>query len=86
MARNPRLPTFPSDLPGGFPGARATLQAVAFWVGVLLPLAHVPLLLLVDHGRVVDADVVAGLLAVNAVACIVGHGHEPSRSNPGAER
>lgn len=80
MARNPRLPSFPSNLSRAVLSARSTVQAVAFWIGVLLPLAHVPLLLLVDHGRIVEVDVVARLVVINAVACLVGHGHDPSRS------
>lgn len=81
MAHSPRLPSLPSNLPHAVVGAQAMVQATAFWIGVLLPLAHVPLLLLADHGRMVDPHVIAGLLAVNAVACFVGHDHDPSGSD-----
>lgn len=77
MARSPHLPSSSPNLSNAVLGARSTVQATAFWIGVLLPLAHVPLLLLVDHGRIVDVDVVARLVALNAAACLIGHGHDP---------
>jgi len=83
MARSSRLPR-PLDRPTRAALRVATVvRAVAFWTGVLLPLAHVPLLLLVDQGRVDGLPLVARLLVANAVAVVVGHGHDPSGPGPG---
>lgn len=80
MARSPRLPSFPSDLPRAVLDAHDAAQAVAFWLGVLLPLAHVPLLLLANVRNGVGVDLAVGLVTLNAVACVAGHGHEPAGS------
>lgn len=47
---------------------------VAFWVGTLLPLTYVPLL----AGGVLTAGpaTFGGLVAVNVVAMVLGHGHK----------
>lgn len=81
MASSTRLPSFPSALTHAVLTLQSAVQAIAFWTAALLPLALVALLLLIDRGRVVDADVVAGLVALNVVACLIGHGHDPSRSS-----
>lgn len=80
MARNPRLPSFPSDVSHAVFALQTAVQAIAFWTAALLPLALVALLLLVDRGRTVDVDIVAGLVAINVVACILGHEYDPSQT------
>ena len=52
------------------------LRRLAFWGSVLLPLAYVPLLSGVAGDRPL---LVAGLLSLNAVCLLVGHGHSPDR-------
>ena len=53
--------------------AMAPVRFVAFWAAVALPFLYVPLLFDgIDGGR---AIVFLGLLAANAVALVVGHGH-----------
>lgn len=79
MARSSRLPSFPSVLSHAVLTLQSAIQAVAFWIAALLPLALLALLLLVDHGRIVDVDDVAGLVAINVVACVIGHEHDPSK-------
>lgn len=56
---------------------RAAVQAAAFWIGVLLPLAYVPLLLFTESSRIDGFGLLARVVAINALACIVGHGYEP---------
>lgn len=58
--------------------ALRTCRCLAFWLGVVLPLSYVPLLLLVDVGVVEDFDLVVHLAAVNGLAFVAGHEHEPS--------
>jgi len=50
------------------------VRGVAFWAAVVLPIASLVVLFL---GPVTAADLatLAGLTAVNAVALVVGHGH-----------
>jgi hypothetical protein len=56
-------------------GLVALLQGAAFWIAALLPLAYVPLL---AAGVVADHPVgFLGLAAGNAVAFVVGYGHDP---------
>lgn len=78
MARNPFLRHRPNRLSRATLRARTTVQAAAFWIGVLLPLTHVPLLVLVDLGRFGSVGLVVQLLVANVVACVLGHGHDPT--------
>ena len=50
------------------------LEAVAFWSAIALPFLHVPLLL---RGLETTGELFTffALLVLNAVAIIVGHGH-----------
>jgi hypothetical protein len=49
------------------------VEAASFWASVLLPLAYVPLLYAgPDH-----LWTVLGLVALHAVALVLGHGHHP---------
>ncbi|NHX37076.1 MULTISPECIES: hypothetical protein [Halolamina] len=51
------------------------VRAAAFWSAVALPLTYVPM---VATGAMWDLPVVFSvLLALNAVAFLVGHGHDP---------
>jgi len=51
------------------------VRAAAFWSAVALPLTYLPM---VATGAVWDRPVVfCALLALNAVAFLVGHGHDP---------
>ena len=53
----------------------APVRAAAFWSAVALPLAYVPL---VATGAAWDLPLVfCALLALNALAFLVGHGHDP---------
>jgi hypothetical protein len=59
-------------------GARQGLRTVAFWAAVALPFVYLPPLLV---PVAVDAQVVAALVAVHAVALLVGHRHRlPERA------
>ena len=56
-------------------GAVATaVRGVAFWAAVVLPLASL-FVLFVGPVTVGDLGTVAGLTTANAVALVVGHGH-----------
>lgn len=61
----------------------AAPQAVAFWSAIALPIAYAPLL----YGGLTSGDLVllAGLVAVNLLAFVLGHGHL-SDVEPRAER
>ncbi len=48
------------------------VQAVAFWVGALAPLAYLPLF---ATRTVTDPVAFLGALALNAVALLCGHGY-----------
>jgi len=51
------------------------VRTAAFWSAVALPLTYLPM---VATGAVWDLPVVfCALLALNAVAFLVGHGHDP---------
>lgn len=51
------------------------VRAAAFWSAVALPLTYIPM---VATGAVWDQPVVfCALLALNALAFLVGHGHDP---------
>jgi hypothetical protein len=52
------------------------VRAAAFWSAVVLPLAYLPL---VATGAVWEMPLTfCALLALNAVAFLVGHGHDPA--------
>jgi hypothetical protein len=51
----------------------APLRALSFWTAVLLPLAYLPLL--ADGLAGGEASVLFALVAVNAVALLLGHEH-----------
>jgi hypothetical protein len=55
--------------------ALTAVRAVAFWTAVLLPLAYLPLFLAGVAGAV-DSVVVATVVALHAVAVLVGHVHD----------
>lgn len=50
-----------------------SVEAVAFWLAVALPFLYLPLMLNGFTGQ--EAIAFAALLAVNAVALVVGHDH-----------
>jgi hypothetical protein len=56
----------------------APLRAVAFWTAALLPFAYLPLL--ATGTATARPAAFAALLAVNAVAFVVGHGHNRGAS------
>lgn len=56
------------------PAVAAQLRRLAFWGTVILPAVHLPLLSGVAGDR---SPLVAGLLALNAVCLLVGHGYSP---------
>ncbi|WP_435119457.1 hypothetical protein [Halolamina sp. C58] len=54
------------------------VRTAAFWSAVALPLVYLPL---VATGAVWDQPLLfCALLALNAVAFLVGHDHEPTRA------
>lgn len=56
-----------------------TVTAVCFWVAALLPFVYLPVLVSgVDSAA--RFAVVVGLLALNAVALVVGHDYPTTRS------
>jgi hypothetical protein len=68
------LPSSVENTPA--PAVASQLRRLAFWGSVLLPFAYVPLLSGVAGDRPL---LVAGLLALNAVCLLAGHGHSPDR-------
>lgn len=52
-------------------------RTVGFWLGVVLPFLHVPLLFVVGFTETTTPALV-GLWALNAVAIVVGTNHEPA--------
>ena len=52
---------------------RTAIEAVAFWIAVILPIAYVPPLLGVPPH--LGTNTLLGLLGVHALAVIVGHGY-----------
>lgn len=54
----------------------AAVEWAAFWVAALLPVAALPLYAALQYA-VLDPAVVAGAAAVNLLALVVGHGHDP---------
>jgi hypothetical protein len=77
-------PADPEDRPGPLADALATaarslsafLRTVAFWLAVVLPFLHVPLLVLVGFTDATTPALV-GLWGLNVVALAAGAGHEP---------
>jgi hypothetical protein len=60
------------------PAARRIVQRVAFWTAIVLPFLYLPLL----AGGLSSASVTLaflGLLALNALAVVVGHPHMGER-------
>jgi hypothetical protein len=55
----------------------AFARTVGFWLGVVLPFLHVPLLLFLGLTESTTPALV-GLWGVNAVAVAVGAGHDPA--------
>jgi hypothetical protein len=53
------------------------LRTVGFWAAVSLPFLHVPLLL-TGLDSTADTLAFAGLFALNLLALLLGHGHDPS--------
>jgi len=75
------VPVTGDDLPSSVASVAASLlgpvRTAAFWSAVGLPLVYLPL---VATGAVWNRPFVfCALLLLNAVAFLVGHGHEPSR-------
>lgn len=66
------LPTSIEETPA--PAVATQVRRLAFWGSVLLPVAYVPLLSGVAGDRTL---LVAGLLALNAVCLLAGHGYSP---------
>lgn len=62
---------------GGIADPRGVVEAVAFWIAALLPLAYLPLVLAIEYGPA-PLRALFALVAINAVALLVGHRHEPS--------
>jgi len=54
-------------------GAATPLRAVGFYAAIALPFVYLPLL--ADGVGPADAPIVGALLAANALALVVGHGH-----------
>ena len=76
------VPIAGDKLPQSAVSAAASLlvpvRTAAFWSAVALPLAYLPL---VATGAMWDLPLVfCALLVLNAVAFLVGHGHEPRRA------
>lgn len=56
-----------------------SVTAVGFWIGTLLPVAYLPVFLSgIDSAE--SLSLVVGLLAIHALALIVGHDYSGSRS------
>lgn len=76
---SPSVPVNTDALPGSAAAVAASVlrpvRAVAFWAAVALPLVYLPLFV---TGAVWDRPLAFGaLLALNFVAFLVGHGHDP---------
>jgi len=54
------------------------VKAASFWAAIVLPFTYLPLLVGGLTGG--EALLFAGLVAVNALAFVVGHGYEPAES------
>lgn len=65
------LPDLPTDDP--FTALRRPIEAVAFWLGVALPFAYLPVLAFgIEQASLLP---LIGVLAANLVALVVGHGY-----------
>lgn len=55
-----------------------SLRSVAFWAGIVLPVVFVPLL----YGGVGGRQLLLffGLVALNVVCLVLGHGHSPRKA------
>ncbi|NKE36337.1 hypothetical protein GWG54_11000 [Natronococcus sp. JC468] len=59
--------------------AWSTVTAIGFWIGALLPVVYLPVFVTgIDSVRALS--LLFGLLAVHAIALILGHGHDGSRT------
>lgn len=57
-----------------------SLTAAGFWIGTLLPVAYLPVFLFgIDSAEMLS--LLLALLAVHALALVVGHGYAGSRSS-----
>jgi hypothetical protein len=82
--RHRSAPADSEDRPGPFADAfgiaarslSALVRTVAFWLGIVLPFLHVPLLFLVGFTDATTPALV-GLWGLNVVALAVGAGHDP---------
>jgi hypothetical protein len=72
MSRTVPLPRTVEESP--VPAVADQLRRLAFWGSVLLPLTYLPLLAGVAGDRPL---LVAGLLALNALCLVAGHGYTP---------
>ena len=63
----------PASIQRGAQLVAAPVRFVGFWLAVALPFLYVPLLVGGLTGE--QATVFAGLLSLNVVALLVGHGH-----------
>lgn len=59
--------------------AIAGIEAAAFWLAALFPLAYLPLLVALQYAAL-DPMVVARIGIVNLLALVVGHRHDPTQS------
>lgn len=64
-------------------GLAALVRTTGFWLGVVLPFLHLPLLFGLGLTESTTPALV-GLWGLNAVAITVGAGHEPTDSETGA--
>ena len=64
-------------------GFAAVVRTVGFWLGVVLPFLHVPLLFGLGLTESTTPALV-GLWGLNAVAITVGAGHEPTGTDAGS--
>lgn len=69
----PESPTFPEVRTQVSRVLARSVEAVAFWLAIALPFLYFPLVLNGFTGQ--EAVAFAALLAVNAVALVVGHDH-----------
>lgn len=67
-----------------FDDARRTVTAAGFWAGALLPFVYLPVFV-VGVDSLTEFGLFVGLLALNAVALVIGHDYPGSRS-AGAHR
>ncbi|ELY60507.1 hypothetical protein C491_04395 [Natronococcus amylolyticus DSM 10524] len=59
--------------------AWSTVTAIGFWIGTLLPVVYLPVFVAgIDSAQALT--LLFGLLAVHALALIVGHGYDGSRT------